>query len=976
MGVLTGCEPRKEVLKGDLDDAIFAADFGDLIAGSARKVYSDAPTFFRNTHPAQQLCKVTQAVFARLANPKEGGATIRLSTGFGGGKTHTLMALWHLAQNIADPSMGTDLLPAAGRPKKVTLAAADASKAGATFGRHGKLATKSLHGELAFQLGGEKALRSLGAADDPERQPDETLVEKFFPTGPVLILLDELVVYMATLSERGQGNLMAFMKKLAAVVSKRRETVLVVTDPAGQIAYAKQVAKLGDALRAAAEKLDELFARTMTDFDPIGKEGARVIVRRLFENVGPGMAQAASATYLSLYQRVTQDSPGSLPPHAASADYAKRIVECYPFHPRLLDTAQDRLGALQDFQKSRGVLRLFARILRDVWEAKQDHELISAGEINWSSHRIQADLLQRLNRDNFKAAISADIEKHAKELDGDKPRGIHCRVASALLLESLPMQPNAGLDPSDLALAVLRPEEAGSEPAEALDRLAGVCWHTYPMPGGRGWQFRYEPNIIRQIDEKKGDIPIEDAKSRVLLEVQGYFGGPSFKLAPWPEHAKQVTESTDLQLALCENETIAKSVCAYSDDSDPKAPIPRRFRNAIVSITATDSGFSNAIDRAQRLLAAEAIERENKTGESAKLVREQLQRIKPDLLKQFRLQACRAFDRVVLPGGAVHSIEERFQVADEQILQRAQGQACLRKFLDEKKLIYQPGDALDVDRFLKDVLPGTTPLPDKPGVYTTKAVHERFLSAPGLRLIPDGAIVRQTILKAMAAGKIVVRTADGRAYESQGCVAGQEGMRRRMIGTLTSLPLDQDVQITLANSSYGKLWTKVDEPKERPRPGEPGGELPPPPPSPPSGVPVTAVTWERAIEYAEERPLLELRLVAHTPADATQLMSLAQPFGADTITLSVSSSGNLKDGGTMNFAAYNLKPSHPTKPLGIAETVFTAVGESCSYEAAVELKFGEAGRSGMQANLERASKDASDRVDVQATFGVPAKGAA
>ncbi|MBE3139380.1 MAG: hypothetical protein IMZ53_02230, partial [Thermoplasmata archaeon] len=94
MGVLTGCKPRKEVLKGDLDDAIFAADFGDLISGKAPKVYGEAKTFFQNTHPAKQLCKVIEVVFERLADPKEAGATVRLSTGFGGGKTHTLMALW------------------------------------------------------------------------------------------------------------------------------------------------------------------------------------------------------------------------------------------------------------------------------------------------------------------------------------------------------------------------------------------------------------------------------------------------------------------------------------------------------------------------------------------------------------------------------------------------------------------------------------------------------------------------------------------------------------------------------------------------------------------------------------------------------------------------------------------------------------------------------------------------------------------
>jgi hypothetical protein len=223
MAVRDACKPRKEVLKGDLDDAIFAADFGNLIADKAPAVYGDAPTFFENTHPAKSLCKVVQAVFARLAATKEGGATIRLSTGFGGGKTHTLMALWHLANNIADVSLGTDLLPAAGRPKQVKVVAVDAGKAGVPeFISHGKTKVHSLWGEIFYQLGGDAALKALGKADDPEASPNEGQVEKAFPKGPVLILLDELVIYMAKLSERGQGNLMGFLNSLASVVSPRR----------------------------------------------------------------------------------------------------------------------------------------------------------------------------------------------------------------------------------------------------------------------------------------------------------------------------------------------------------------------------------------------------------------------------------------------------------------------------------------------------------------------------------------------------------------------------------------------------------------------------------------------------------------------------------------------------------------------------------------------------------------------------------
>ncbi|MBM4047966.1 MAG: ATP-binding protein, partial [Planctomycetes bacterium] len=209
MSVQSVCKPRPEVLNGDLDDAIFAADFGDLIAGKAPKVYGDAAIFFENTHPAKQLCKVVEAVFGRLASAKEPGATLRLSTGFGGGKTHTLMALWHLANHVEDASMGTDLLPAAGRPRKVHLVAVDGSKAGVPeFASHGKQKVHSLWGEVFYQLGGEKAFKSLGKADDPELSPSEEQIAAAFPTGPVLVLLDEIVTYMAKLSDRGQGNLM------------------------------------------------------------------------------------------------------------------------------------------------------------------------------------------------------------------------------------------------------------------------------------------------------------------------------------------------------------------------------------------------------------------------------------------------------------------------------------------------------------------------------------------------------------------------------------------------------------------------------------------------------------------------------------------------------------------------------------------------------------------------------------------------
>ena len=90
------CKPRKEVLEGDLQDAIFAADFGHVVEGIAPGVYKDTKVFFQNTYPTKDLKKIVTMIFDRLAAPDESGATIRLSTGFGGGKTHTLIALWQI----------------------------------------------------------------------------------------------------------------------------------------------------------------------------------------------------------------------------------------------------------------------------------------------------------------------------------------------------------------------------------------------------------------------------------------------------------------------------------------------------------------------------------------------------------------------------------------------------------------------------------------------------------------------------------------------------------------------------------------------------------------------------------------------------------------------------------------------------------------------------------------------------------------
>lgn len=966
MSVLKSCKPRKEVLEGELDDAIFAADFGQLIEGSAPKVYGDATVFFRNTEPTHDLKAVCTAVFKALANKNETGQLIRLSTGFGGGKTHTLMALWHLAENISDVSLGTELVPAAGRPKEVNVVAVDAAKAGIpVFATHGKTKVNSLQGEIFLQLGESAALKALGPADHHEASPDEALISKTLGTGPLLILLDELVIYMAGLSATGQGNFLSFLGKLVSSIAKRKQAVLVVTDPGQQAAYAGISAQMAAAIAPAAMKLDDILGRKMSDFDPVGKQAARVIARRLFEKIDPIAAKKASADYHQLYNRVHEAHADLLPAGATSAEYARRIEECYPFHPRLIDTAKERLGPLPEFQRSRGVLRLFARIIRDVWEQKPTLELITAGDINWGSERIRADLLQRLRREQFSSAVDADLEGHARQLDDGKPGGIHYRVASATLLESLPRNEHSGLDAPDLALAILRTEEAGHEPSEALDRIVGECWHTYPMAGGRGWQFRFEPNVIKQIEQRAATVDLEEAKQRVLTEVQSFFAGPVFSLASWPDRPKDVLERKDLQLALCATVNLAEDVCANADTSDPAAPVPRRFRNSIVGVAPSPDSFNMAVERAKRLIAAEQIERDARHGESHALVRDQLTRIKPSLSREFKIQTCRAFDTVVRADGVVGRLEEKYQVPDEEILSKPQGQKSLRSFLDDKDLIYRSDAALDPDRFLKAVLAGTTPIPDQPEVYRLGDVHERFLSASGLRLVPDQAVVRNTILKALDSGKVALRLADGSAYDNVGAVTGPKGQRRHVDGGRPSVGLRNDELISRSDSLAAKDWLAVDAQVPR---GDTSGPGTPPLPVPEAPT-IVATSWSEIVTLAETRPLLQLVLNAATPAVADTLAGLAQPLGADEIALDVTVAGDLKSGGTADFAVSQARPNAPIKPLESAQTLFNAMSAGMNYGAQLQLRFKEPGRAGLKAALETAIERADQEIKPTATFG-------
>ena len=967
MGIRTGCMPRADVLQGELNDAIFAANFGQLVKAEAPAVYGQPALFFQNTHPTTALKRICTSVFSRLATTSEAGAVLRLSTGFGGGKTHTLMALWHLANNIANTSMGTDLVPPAGRPAKVRVIGVDAEGAGyPVFARHDGLEARSLAAELFYLIGGASALKAMASANNTAASPDIDAIKTILPNEPLLILLDELVLYMDKLTEQELGNFIGFLRALMTVVVSRPQTVLVVTDPAQQPANARQTA----ALNQLAHILQQQTGRTATVFEPIGTETAQVIVRRLFEGVAPASASKASADYHALYERVADSLPSLMPKHAVTIEYAERLRACYPLHPRLLDTAENRLRVLPDYNLSRGTLRLFARLIRDLWDSGEDPEVITAGDIDWTSTRMQGDLLQRLDREKFRAAVAADVQHHSSELDGGS-RGIHRRAATALLLESLPLEANSGLDPAEVTLAVLRTDEAGNEPAEALDRLAHTCWHIYPMLGtANGYQFRYEPNILKRIEERVSAIPHADALDRLKAEVQKSFTGAFARPAPWPTSPKAVRDTPDLQLALVENEDLAKLVAQLADDTSDKQQ-PRMHRNAIVCVTADAGALDKAITRIQRVIAAEQIEKEETASEAGKLAREQLKKLKPDLDKTARIEAARAFNKVVLADGSVLTIDERFLVPDDgNALKQVNGQEAVRQFLESRNLVYGPTDALDPPRFVTSVFNGAVPLASEPDARTIEALYHRFTGAPGLRLVAEPSVVRNSILRAVEQGALVVQTNAGVAYDAKGAVEHVNGVATRKNAVkLTTLALDEKTLAALAESEIAKSWLRITGFGEAtPKPGD----LPLPPP-PPKGTQAASTTdIKDAAKLADTRALTELRLDALTPTAVAALQAAVSPLGALAITIDIDVVGKLKDGGDARFSVSAARHNSPIRPLQIATVLFNAVDPLTTFKVTLVLDFGPAGRQGLGPALRTLELALPEGATIMARFAASA----
>ena len=315
--------PHKDIREGKLSEAIFAADLGDVVYAKAPLEYKDASTFFQKTYLTQGLKNLLENVLSRLTGGK-GDPVIQLQTPFGGGKTHALLALYHIIKNRKD----IEHLQAISEFPKVKNA-----KVAVFVGTHADaLSGKTPWGEIADQLGQYEIIKE---HDKKRIAPGKERLRKILEASPTLILMDEILEYIvkANRAEKvekiTQGQTLAFLQEISEVVASSENCCLVLTLPASILERYDEEAE------RSLQQLQKISGRVEAVYTPVeGVEVYEVIRKRLFDNFGDEKTRKNVAqTYFDLYQKLGADVPSEV----KEIEYRERMERAYPFHPELID---------------------------------------------------------------------------------------------------------------------------------------------------------------------------------------------------------------------------------------------------------------------------------------------------------------------------------------------------------------------------------------------------------------------------------------------------------------------------------------------------------------------------------------------------------------------------------------------------------------------------------------------------------------
>ena len=616
--------PNDDVASGRYKQAEFAADLGQVVRGEGSNEYKNPTEFFARTYLTDGLKKLLVKTLRHLAFGT-GDPVIQLKTSFGGGKTHSLLALYHLFGGKISAQKSPTVLE--------ILNAAEISflpkvHTAVIVGTWENPLRKTLWGIIAEQLaqstGKPELYEMMRANDEKGISPGVELLQKLFDTaGACLILMDEIVSYGRKLQE-GEindggsfGNLMSFLQELTEAAKASRNTAVVVSIPESDAEIG------GDLGRKVLVQVEKYFGRVEFVWSPITNvEGYEIVRRRLFKPCRDEQAKReVCAAFFNLYRQNKNDFPFE----SRQDNYHEKLLACYPIHPQLFDYFYNKWTALEGFQRTRGVLRLMANVIYRLWMSNDNSLLIMPGNIPLDYSPVRDELTKLLGGGNWDAIINTEVDgDHSKpyELDSQNARfnqfAAARKISRNIFMGTAPGDKKGsvrGILESEVRLGVIQPDENENIAVynDALTKLKANLNYLYSHDT-RLW-FGVNPTLRKVFYDERNKIPDKDVDFAIEdwlknWKVKGVFQAVHI----CPESSADVPDKQTVRLVIllpkyCFIEGLINNPATDEAKNilDNCGTIPRRWKNMLMFMVADADNLRILKDKVRDFLAWQSV---------------------------------------------------------------------------------------------------------------------------------------------------------------------------------------------------------------------------------------------------------------------------------------------------------------------------------------------------------------------------------
>ena len=668
--------PRKDLREGKpIDASEFAIHLDQVVEGKAPEDYQNPKRFFEKTYLTEGLLELSAEVLRCLSGEVVGASpVINLTTPFGGGKTHALTLLYHLAKSgeKALSYRGVDkILKKAGLKTvpeiKVAVFVGNKFDVFSGHGAPGEPTRMTPWGDIAWQLGGYEAYKIVEEHDKKRVAPSQDVIRKFLPKDkPVLILMDEVLNFMSRARSIKAGEtkestlasqFYSFLENLTReATSPDRRICLVLSLPMSEQEMTPEDEIDFGRLKKLSGRVDKPYTLAKDI------EMAEIIRRRFFEDLGDRetirKVAKAYADWLKTHRKSI--------PLWFDVDHAEKLFEAtYPFHPTLLSVFERKWQTLPKFQQTRGVLRIFAlwisRAYAESYTGAYKDPLITLGSAPFEDDFFRAAVLEQLDEPDLDRAIKVDIageDAHATKLDAEAVGTLEemrlCRkVASVIFFESSGGQIREGATIPEIRLSVGEPGVEIGNIETALENLISACYYLN-TDGNRYW-FSIRPTLNKLLADRRATISDEKIKERIEEEIKKVFSkGPEIERIFFPEQSNQIPDRATLTLVISSidhswDEGVRSDTLKFIDSlTQNYGTSARIFKSALIWVIP--ERVKSMKDDARTLLAWEVIEEEadrlNLNDTQRKYLREQLKRSERNLYED----VWRCYKNVLLLG--------------------------------------------------------------------------------------------------------------------------------------------------------------------------------------------------------------------------------------------------------------------------------------------------------------------------------------